>query len=87
MGRSVHMHEALVFVSIILSTMLWGILGALLVVPVLASLVVVFDYLRRRVFGHAAVPAHGTLCVTPASCPGSEKPAARSLKKTRKKKE
>jgi hypothetical protein len=48
MGRSVHMHEALVLISILLATVMWGILGALLVVPVLASLGVIFDYLRRR---------------------------------------
>lgn len=51
MGRSVHMHESLVLISILLATVLWGIMGALLVVPVLASLVVIFDYLRRRVMG------------------------------------
>jgi len=56
MGRSVHMHEALVIISIILSTILWGILGALLIVPVLASLGVIFDYLRRRILGMAPFP-------------------------------
>ena len=56
MGRSVHMHEALVLISIILSTILWGILGALLIVPVLASLWVIFDYLRRRILGMPPFP-------------------------------
>ena len=56
MGRSVHMHEAVVLVSILLSTVLWGLLGALLVVPVLASLVVIGDYLRRRVLGMPPFP-------------------------------
>lgn len=51
MGRSVHMNEALVFIAILIATILKGILGALLVVPVMASLVVVSDYLRRRVAG------------------------------------
>ncbi len=51
MGRSVHMHEALVLISILLATVLWGIMGALLIVPVLASVAVIFDYLRRRIFG------------------------------------
>jgi predicted PurR-regulated permease PerM len=49
MGRSVRMDEAVVLISIILATILWGILGALLIVPVLASLVIIFDYLRRRI--------------------------------------
>ena len=56
MGRSVHMHEALVLISIILSTILWGILGALLIVPMLATLAVIFDYLRRRIMGMPPFP-------------------------------
>ena len=51
MGRSVHMNEALVLVAILVATILWGIVGALLVVPVLASLIVIFGYLKRRVLG------------------------------------
>lgn len=56
MGRSVHMNEGLVLVAILLATVLWGILGALLIVPVLASLAVVGDYLRRRILGLAPFP-------------------------------
>ena len=55
-GRSVRMHEALVLISILLATVLWGIMGALLVVPVLASLAVILDYIRRRVFGMEPFP-------------------------------
>jgi len=51
MGRSVHMNEGLVFIVIIVATILEGILGALLVVPVVASLTVVTGYLRRRILG------------------------------------
>jgi predicted PurR-regulated permease PerM len=51
MGRSVHMNEGLVFVVIIVATILEGILGALLVVPVIASLTVIAGYLRRRILG------------------------------------
>jgi predicted PurR-regulated permease PerM len=51
MGRSVHMPEPLVFIFIILATVLWGILGALLVIPVAASVGIIFNYLRRRVLG------------------------------------
>jgi len=53
MGRSVHINEGIVFVVIIVATILEGILGALLVVPLIASLVVVVGYLRRRVLGLA----------------------------------
>jgi predicted PurR-regulated permease PerM len=51
MGRSVHMNEALVFIAIMIATILEGIMGALLVVPVLASVIVIAEYLRRRVLG------------------------------------
>src|SRR5215216_1619655 len=51
MGRSVHMNEALVFVAIIVVTILKGILGALLVVPLLATVVVIGGYVQRRVLG------------------------------------
>lgn len=51
MGRSVHMNEALVFIVILIATILEGILGALLVVPVLASVVVVAGYVQRKVLG------------------------------------
>ena len=51
MGRSVHMNEALVFIAIMAATILKGILGALLVVPLLASIVVIGAYIQRRVLG------------------------------------
>ena len=51
MGRSVHMNEALIFIAIIIATILKGILGALLVVPLLASVVVIGGYVQRRVLG------------------------------------
>jgi len=51
MGRSVHMNEALIFIAIMIATILKGILGALLVVPVLASVVVIAGYIQRRVVG------------------------------------
>jgi predicted PurR-regulated permease PerM len=51
MGRSVHMNEALVFIIIVIATILEGILGALLVVPVVASGVLIASYIQRRVLG------------------------------------
>jgi hypothetical protein len=45
------MNEALIFVAIIVATILQGILGALLVVPVLASVIVIGGYIQRRVLG------------------------------------
>ena len=60
MGRSVHMNEALVFVAIIIATILKGILGALLVVPLLASVVVISGYVQRRVLGLPPFEDDGT---------------------------
>ena len=57
MGRSVRMHGALILIFITLSTILWGILGALLIVPVLASFGVIMDYLRRRILGMTPFPS------------------------------
>ncbi len=51
MGRSVHMNEGLVFVVIIAATILEGILGALLIVPVVAMVTVIVGYLRRKILG------------------------------------
>lgn len=51
MGRSVHMNEAVVFIAIMIATILKGILGALLVVPVLATVVIIGEYIQRRVLG------------------------------------
>lgn len=56
MGRSVHMNEGLVFIAIMAATILQGIMGALLVVPVLATVAVIGEYIRRRVLG---LPAFG----------------------------
>jgi predicted PurR-regulated permease PerM len=60
MGRSVHMNEALVFIAIIIATILKGILGALLIVPLLASVVVIGGYVQRRVLGLAPFEDDGS---------------------------
>ena len=51
MGRSVHMNEGVVFIAIMAATILEGIMGALLVVPLLATVAVIAEYIRRRVLG------------------------------------
>ena len=51
LGRSVLLHEGLVFVAIVAALVLNGILGVLIVVPVLASAIIVGKYLRRRLLG------------------------------------
>lgn len=47
-GRSVHMHEGIVFVAIIAAVIFTGIIGAFIVVPVLASLGVIGRYIHAR---------------------------------------
>ena len=49
--------KRLIFIAIMIATILEGIMGALLVVPVLASVVVIMEYLRRRVLGLPAFEA------------------------------
>jgi predicted PurR-regulated permease PerM len=50
-GRSIHMNESIIFVAIIAAVIFSGILGAFIIVPVLASLVVIWDYLHARMLG------------------------------------
>jgi len=49
MGRSLRMNEALIFIAIMIATILEGIMGALLVVPLMASVIVIYKYLQRRI--------------------------------------
>ena len=86
LGRSVHMNEALVLISIILSTILWGILGALLIVPALATLCVIFDYLRRRILGMPPFPVTESFVRDSPPAPVIEKVAALKSRISRKKK-
>jgi predicted PurR-regulated permease PerM len=61
MGRSVHMNEGLVFVIIMIATIREGIIGALLVVPLVASVVVIAGYLHRKVLGLTPFEDDGSL--------------------------
>ncbi len=56
MGRSVSMHEGLVFVAILGAVIYEGILGALIVIPVIASLAVIGKYVRSRMLGLPPFP-------------------------------
>ena len=60
MGRSVHMNEGLIFIAILIATILEGILGALLIVPLLASAVIIAGYLQRKVLGLPAFQDDGS---------------------------
>jgi predicted PurR-regulated permease PerM len=48
MKHFLHMNEGLIFVAIIGATMVWGILGALIIVPLMATIGKVGRYVRRR---------------------------------------
>ena len=51
LGQSVFLHEGVVFVAIIAAIVLQGVLGVLIIVPLLASFVVLGRYIRRRLLG------------------------------------
>lgn len=55
-AHSVHMHDGLVFIAIMAAVVLNGILGALVVVPVMASVAIVGRYLFCRLLGIPAWP-------------------------------
>ncbi|MDD2922627.1 MAG: AI-2E family transporter, partial [Anaerolineales bacterium] len=84
MGRSVHMNEGLVFVAIMIATILEGIMGALLIVPLLASVVVIFEYLRRRIVGLPPFDDGVSRFVTPPE--KIKKPRSLGIRKQEKRK-
>ena len=55
-GRSVKLHEGVVFVAIIAALFVQGVLGVLIVIPLLASLLAIGEYLRRRILGLPPFP-------------------------------
>jgi predicted PurR-regulated permease PerM len=57
LGKSVFLHEGVVFVALITAIILQGMLGVLIVVPVLASAMIVGRYLRRKLLGLPAFDA------------------------------
>ena len=54
-ARSVHMHDGVVFIAIMASVVLQGILGALIIVPLLASLGVLGRHIYRLLLGGTAI--------------------------------
>ena len=55
-GKSLDLHNGVIFVAIIAAVVINGILGVLIVIPLLASAMVVGKYLRRRVLGLPPFP-------------------------------
>jgi predicted PurR-regulated permease PerM len=65
-GRSVHMHDGIVFVAIVAAIVVEGVLGALVVIPVLASAAVIGGYVWRRVLGEDPFPLKNPILAEPA---------------------
>lgn len=88
-GRSVHMHEGVVFVAIIAAVIFTGIIGAFVVVPVLASLGVIGRYIHARLLNLPAFDDEALLepLVPLADNQPGEKPAQKQThaKKSTKK--
>jgi predicted PurR-regulated permease PerM len=55
-GRSVQMHEGVVFIAIMIAVLMQGILGALVVVPFLASLGIILRYILRSIYNLPPFP-------------------------------
>lgn len=51
MGHFLHLNEGLIFVAIMGAALLWGILGALVIVPLIATISVIGRYFRCRILG------------------------------------
>jgi predicted PurR-regulated permease PerM len=51
LGKSVYLHEGIVFVAIIAAVILQGVIGVLIVVPVLASSFIISRYVRNKILG------------------------------------
>jgi hypothetical protein len=69
MGRSVNLNEGLVFVAIIAAVIFNGVLGALIIVPVIASAIVIGRYLRAKILGLDPFPPEQAPLVSETQIP------------------
>ncbi len=51
LGKSVFLHEGVVFVAIVAAIILQGVVGVLIIVPLLATVIVLGRYIRRKLLG------------------------------------
>lgn len=58
LGQNVHLHVGLVFVAIVGAILVQGVLLVLIIVPVLASVIVIGRYLRHRILGELPFQEH-----------------------------
>jgi predicted PurR-regulated permease PerM len=78
MGYFLNMNEGLIFVAIIGAVVLWGILGALIIVPLLATLGVIARYVRCRLLNLDPWPEN----ITPATSPPADVPTPEEMAQT-----
>ena len=64
MGRFMHMNTGLVFVAIIGAAVLHGILAALIILPILATVGLIGRYIRARLFNESPWPQEEVLAMT-----------------------
>jgi predicted PurR-regulated permease PerM len=79
MGYFLSMNEGLIFVAIIGAVVLWGILGALLIVPLLATLGVIAHYVRCRLLNLDPWPEDVTYATSPPADLPSDEELAQTL--------
>jgi predicted PurR-regulated permease PerM len=72
MGRFLNMNEGLIFVAIIAAAVLWGILGALIIVPLLATFGALGRYVRCRLLRLEPWPEPPQAKMTPPPVVASE---------------
>jgi len=81
LGQNVHMHSGLVFVAIVGAILVQGVLLVLIIVPVLASAVVIGRYLRHRILGEPPFQEHEDKFISVELDESSEAVPTHSLEK------
>ena len=79
--RTMDVHPAVALGSVFIGAALWGPIGALIGIPVIAALITIFDTFRKR---HELLPelaGGGAPAVDPATGPGDPAPEAAQLAK------
>ena len=79
MGRFMHMNTGLVFVAIIGAAVLHGILAALIILPILATVGVIGRYIRARLFNESPWPEEEIPAITRVAEPSDLTLAASPL--------
>ena len=79
MGRFLQMNEGLILIAILGATVIWGILGALIVVPLMSTVSILAHYVRCRLLHLDPWPQEPTPALLPAP---ADSPAVAAEKET-----